>query len=1015
MALVDDAREDRLHCPAVHLSFAAEVRMSQQCPRCGKTLDFAGAPLSFCGYCGAALKTTTSPADPEVTLPRKVCLDDPTPPDRIGEYRLLRCLGRGGMGVVHEGVYEPTGRRVAVKLIDMAASPDALDRFRREGKLAASVTHPRCVFVLAVDEDAGRPYIVMELMPGETLEDLVRKEGPLPPGRAIDFTLDLVEGLEQVHALGIIHRDVKPSNCFLDEKGRVKVGDFGLARSLAPDARLTRTGTFVGTPLFAAPEQILGQPLDVRADVYSACATLWFLLTGRAPHDTGDGDALAALARVVADDPPPLRSLRPELPAGLERLLARGLARDRQRRLPDLATLAGSLRAFRPVPAGMHILASRATAYLLDQALLVIVSFLWPLLTGDSLLRDWTWTEEIIAAMLGAVYFGLWEGFTGLTPGKWMLGLRVWRKADVGPPGFWRALLRGAVCELLLLGRDLPSLFDADNHPIRALGLLLLIVLASLSLLLSTARRRNGYRCLHDFLSGTRVVLAPSVLAASPFAFRAPVPSADTSSAVSWVGPYRVQGAFWNEEDRLLAGIDEGLNRPVWIWERRTDGSALPPARREVVRPTRLRWLADGEQAGARWDVFVTPAGGPLAKAMKARPALEWEQARPILEALSEELTLAGADRTMPSPLCLSQVWVSPAGQVQLLDLPFPGSPPLSPLDLLAEVAVLLLEGRQRADAQLPRAPLPLFARELLEGLPRFGGSLKTPAAFHDRLTACRDRPGRLLPAMRGPLLALLALAAAFPLLLCLILIEITTVSVRYLEDHVTEAKRILVERRGQEATTAASLIIPSSQPLPRLAGLAVLMDQQRETHRLQKAADDAEYYTKERRNMMARIDHWLVDQIPEDALRASWRGPPPGLDVRINTLAYGFRGWDWSDKVASLIALMFTPVLFVLAALVFRGGLRHYLLGVRLVRRDGRRAGRFRCAWRALVAWTFLVPLGCWNFLQEYAWRHQIAYLGDLCWAASGLLALLSLALMLRTPARSLHDRLAGTWLVPR
>ncbi len=475
--------------------------MSQQCPRCGKTLNFAGAPLSFCGFCGAALKTTTPPADPDATLPRSVCPEELPPPDRVGEYRLLRCLGRGGMGVVHEGVYEPTGRRVAVKLIDVSASPDALDRFRREGKLAASVTHPRCVFVLAVDEDAGRPYIVMELMPGQTLEDLVRKEGPLPPGRAIDFTLDLIEGLEQLHALGIIHRDVKPSNCFLDEKGRVKVGDFGLARSLAPDARLTRTGTFVGTPLFAAPEQILGQPLDVRADVYSACATLWFLLSGRAPHDTGDGDALAALARVVADDPPPLRSLRPELPAGLERLLARGLARERQRRLPDLATLAGSLRAFRPVPAGIHILASRATAYVFDQALLWILGALWLLARGDLLVHEETLTENFIVAVLSALCFGLCEGFTALTPGKWLLGLRLWRRDDVGPPGFWRALLRAAICELLLL---------APNVPVNTTGFFVVGFPAPQLLLLVTARRRNGYRCLNDFLTGTRVVLAPA-------------------------------------------------------------------------------------------------------------------------------------------------------------------------------------------------------------------------------------------------------------------------------------------------------------------------------------------------------------------------------------------------------------------------------------------------------------------------------------------------------------------------
>src|SRR5262249_19547093 len=118
---------------------------------------------------------------------------------------------------------------------------------------------------------------------------------------------------------------------------------------------------------------------------------------------------------------------------------------------------------------------------------------------------------------------------------------------------------------------------------------------------------------------------------------------------------------------------------------------------------------------------------------------------------------------------------------------------------------------------------------------------------------------------------------------------------------------------------------------------------------------------------------------------------------------------------VLALISLLFVPVNCVLSAVLFRGGLRHYLLGVRLVRRDGRRAGRLRCGWRALMAWTVLAPLALWVFLQEYARTLQIAYLGDLCWLASGLLALLFFVVILRSPARSLHDRLAGTWLVPR
>src|SRR5438552_1118271 len=127
--------------------------------------------------------------------------------------------------------------------------------------------HPRCVFVYAADEDAGRPYIVMELMPGDTLHDLLEKRGPLPPAEAVAKILDVIDGLLEAHQLGVVHRDVKPSNCFLEADGRVKVGDFGLAKSLVTESHLTRTGAFLGTPLYASPEQVKRETVDAQTDV----------------------------------------------------------------------------------------------------------------------------------------------------------------------------------------------------------------------------------------------------------------------------------------------------------------------------------------------------------------------------------------------------------------------------------------------------------------------------------------------------------------------------------------------------------------------------------------------------------------------------------------------------------------------------------------------------------------------------------------------------------------------------
>src|SRR5437763_13204171 len=210
----------------------------------------------------------------------------------------------------------------------------------------------------------------MELMPGATLRDVVASQGALPPEQAVARILDVIDGLQAAHRLEVIHRDVKPSNCFLEADGRVKVGDFGLAKSLVQDGHLTKTGAFVGTPHFASPEQIRTEPIDVRTDVYSVAATLYYLLTGQPPF-YGTNTA-ATLARIVTDPPPPLRSLRPELSPALERVVLRGLERDRARRYPDLEAFRQALVGLVPEPLSSEGMAKRVFAYLIDVLLFVV-------------------------------------------------------------------------------------------------------------------------------------------------------------------------------------------------------------------------------------------------------------------------------------------------------------------------------------------------------------------------------------------------------------------------------------------------------------------------------------------------------------------------------------------------------------------------------------------------------------------------------------------------------------------
>src|SRR5262245_39324418 len=191
--------------------------MRLRCPHCDCWLQFTGAPPVFCAYCGKALKQEPQAGTREFKSEHTEAFQDDEnrnraePPTQIGNYRILRLLGSGGMGAVYEAEETSSGQHVAVKVIasEFATSETGVERFRQEGRLASLISHPRCVFVLAADEQDGLPYIVMELMPGRTLQDVADRRGPLPVEEAVAMTLDVIEGLQEAHRLGVIHRDVK--------------------------------------------------------------------------------------------------------------------------------------------------------------------------------------------------------------------------------------------------------------------------------------------------------------------------------------------------------------------------------------------------------------------------------------------------------------------------------------------------------------------------------------------------------------------------------------------------------------------------------------------------------------------------------------------------------------------------------------------------------------------------------------------------------------------------------------
>jgi serine/threonine-protein kinase len=261
-----------------------------------------------------------------------------------GRYRLDRRIAAGGMASVWEAVDEVLTRRVAVKLLHphLAADEQFVARFRREAIAAAGLAHPSIVSIFDTCSDGSTEAIVMELVQGTTLRAELDRRGRFDPADAIAVVAEILDALRTAHQAGIVHRDVKPANVLLSTDGRVLVADFGIAKA-ADGVDLTGAGTTLGTAKYLAPEQVEGKPVDGRADLYAAGVILYELVCGRPPF-VAETEAATALARLQRDPPPP-RSIVPELSPALEAVILRALARDPDDRYPTAAELRDALRS----------------------------------------------------------------------------------------------------------------------------------------------------------------------------------------------------------------------------------------------------------------------------------------------------------------------------------------------------------------------------------------------------------------------------------------------------------------------------------------------------------------------------------------------------------------------------------------------------------------------------------------------------------------------------------------------
>ena len=270
-----------------------------------------------------------------------------TQPAQLGRYDVVAEIGRGAMGVVYRAVDPMLERTVAVKTINMALDPGEMEhyekRFTIEARAAGGLNHPNIVIIYDIGRSGDLAYMAMEFLEGRELKELIAGN-ELTADRSLDIVALVADGLAYAHAHEVVHRDVKPANIMILTDGRVKITDFGIARMRTADVR-TQTGVVLGSPRYLSPEQVLGKRCDARADIFSLGVILYEMVAGQAPFNGIDVNSL--MFQIVNFTPPPPSSINPALPAMLDLIIAKALAKNADERYAGIAEFAADLRVCR--------------------------------------------------------------------------------------------------------------------------------------------------------------------------------------------------------------------------------------------------------------------------------------------------------------------------------------------------------------------------------------------------------------------------------------------------------------------------------------------------------------------------------------------------------------------------------------------------------------------------------------------------------------------------------------------